>query len=270
MENVEFTEIAMHNLASAHRERGDVRTALSLYESVLELHRATGNRSLEASTLDQMAAAYQRLDRVDEAVELYREALDLRRTINHRHGEGTTLTALGKLHHQRGELDDALRCLEAALEINLSTGERARTVEALVALARVHYDRKSYEKAIDFGRRGLDVSADLDVAHEKAQALFLLGHAHAVAGDQAEAERRWREAAPLLAESGLTEKMHTALGEPEFLRGRAAAIPDPRDHQSPRNPKKPTGNDGHNDVQPTPITSRDEVTRSSEDEMDSR
>lgn len=270
LENVEFTEIAVHNLASAHRERGDVRIALSLYESALELHRATGHRSLEASTLDQMAAAYQRLDRVDEAVELYREALALRRTIKHRHGEGTTLTALGKLHHQRRELGEALRCLEAALEINLSTGERARTVEALVALARVHYDRKSYERTVEFCRRALDLSADLDATREKAQALFLLGHACAVVGDQVEAERRWQEAEPLLAQSGLTEQMHTALGEPEFMRGRPAAIPDPRDHSSADNPNKPTRNEGHSDTEPTPFTQPKEVTRSGEDEMDSR
>ncbi|MFE2757507.1 tetratricopeptide repeat protein [Actinosynnema sp. NPDC059335] len=266
LEDVEFTEIAVHNLASAHRERGDVRIALSLYESALELHRASGHRSLEASTLDQMAAAYQRLDRLDEAVELYREALTLRRAIKHRHGEGTTLTALGKLHHRRRELDEALGCLEEAIEINLSTGERARTVEALVALARVHYDRRSYAEAVDLCHRALDLSAGLDVTHDKAQALFLLGHANHVLGHRAEAERWWRRAEPLLADSGLTEQTHTALGKPDFLRESATAIPDPRDHSSPGDSTQDDGNAGHDREQPSRIRRHDQVTRSGDDD----
>lgn len=223
----EIYSICAHNLAGTYLAQGEVATAISLYQEILDVTRKFGYRDGEAMALDQLAHAYHKAERDDLALRHYYEALVIQREIGHVRGQVTTLTELGKLHHRTGENEQALRTLQEALEMLPTSGDQARTGEALVTIAEVEYDLGRFTEAISHVEQADSLYRVIDVPVGHGRALHLWGHALVALCEYDKAEDRWTQALGLLRDSATLEAELVAdhLEDLKRIRG---AIPVPR------------------------------------------
>jgi tetratricopeptide (TPR) repeat protein len=75
------------------------REAIKKYEEVLELWRAIGDRSQEASTLHGIGLVYYSLGEKQKTLDYYNQSLALRRTLNNPAGEAGMLWAIAGVYN---------------------------------------------------------------------------------------------------------------------------------------------------------------------------
>jgi tetratricopeptide (TPR) repeat protein len=97
---------------------GDQPRALEYYNQALPLRRAVGDRSGEATTLNNMGGVYDALGDQPRALEYYNQALPLRRAVGDRSGEATTCYNIGMVYFAQGDLNTAIRYLERTVELD--------------------------------------------------------------------------------------------------------------------------------------------------------
>ncbi|MEG3837296.1 tetratricopeptide repeat protein, partial [Microcoleus sp. Z1_C3] len=74
------------SIGSVYSELGEKQKALEYYSQSLPLRRAVGDRSGEASTLNNIGLVYSDLGEKQKALEYYSQSLPLRRAVGDRSG----------------------------------------------------------------------------------------------------------------------------------------------------------------------------------------
>jgi len=114
---------------------GERQKALEYYTQALSLHRAVGDRTGEATTLNNIGRVYAALGERQKALEYYTQALSLHRAVGNREGEATTLNNIGAVYDALGERQKALEYLIQALPIFRAVGDREGEATLLGSLA---------------------------------------------------------------------------------------------------------------------------------------
>jgi DNA-binding SARP family transcriptional activator/tetratricopeptide (TPR) repeat protein len=130
----------LKNVGTVRFAQGDYAIAAQHQERAMSLLRATGQRSLEATTA--LLAGYSRLELGDvtETVHLTDTAAAIFREVNDLNGEGTCFALLGRVQHTQSDHGRSIALYERGIELLRRAGSRANVVEALVALGDVHFD----------------------------------------------------------------------------------------------------------------------------------
>jgi len=87
------------------------------YNQALPLRRAVGDRSGEASTLNNIGVVYSDLGDKQKALVYYNQALPLRRAVGDRFGEATTLGSIALVERDKGNLEQSLKQIETVIKI---------------------------------------------------------------------------------------------------------------------------------------------------------
>ena len=82
---------------------GEKQQALDYYQQALPLSRAVGDRSGEATTLNNIGRVYDALGEKQQALDYYQQALPLRRAVGDRNGEAVTLDNIAYLLQQQNQ-----------------------------------------------------------------------------------------------------------------------------------------------------------------------
>src|SRR5262249_10136476 len=121
--------------------------ALDYNNQALPIHRETGDRVGEATTLKNIAAVYSSMREYQKALELINKALMLHRKVGTRSGEANTLITLGNVYASLGEPGKALDFYSQALELFRALGERSGEAQTLYNIGKVERDRNHFVDA---------------------------------------------------------------------------------------------------------------------------
>ncbi|MEH1890660.1 MAG: CHAT domain-containing tetratricopeptide repeat protein, partial [Nostoc sp.] len=129
--------------------------ALEFYNQALPLRRAVGDRSGEATTLNNIGGVYDALGQKQKALEFYNQALPLRRAVGDRSGEATTLNNIGLVYSDLGQKQKALEFYNQALPLRRAVGDRSGEATTLNNIGRVYSDLGQKQKALEFYNQAL-------------------------------------------------------------------------------------------------------------------
>jgi len=115
--------------------------ALRHAQRALELHRAAGNRLLEAGSLNDVGYAYAKLGHYAQAIACCERALAEIREFTGSGGltwEAATWRSLGYIHQRLGNRRRAIDCYERSLDLSRALGDRFNEADTLSTLGDVH------------------------------------------------------------------------------------------------------------------------------------
>ena len=112
-----------------------LRQAIAKWEEALKLYRATGDRSGEATILNNIGSVYSELGEKQKALEYYSQSLPLRRAVGNRRGEAVTLTNIGGVYSDLGEKQKALEYYSQSLPLFRAVGDRSGEAVTLYNMA---------------------------------------------------------------------------------------------------------------------------------------
>jgi len=115
--------------------------ALRHAQRALELHRAAGNRLLEAGSLNDVGYAYAKLGHYGQAIACCERALAEIREFTGSGGltwEAATWHSLGYIHQRLGNRRRAIDCYERSLDLSRALGDRFNEADTLSTLGDVH------------------------------------------------------------------------------------------------------------------------------------
>ncbi|HEY1013449.1 MAG TPA: tetratricopeptide repeat protein, partial [Herpetosiphonaceae bacterium] len=130
----ELHRFAISNIAEAHINSGDPRSALPLFEETYNVNKALGLRSSEAYGLIGCGRSYAALDRPDDAFNAFEEGLIVLLQLGNQWAEADCRWHYGLALARYGEIDRALPQLRAAQSYEQSVGHaKAAEHQALIA-----------------------------------------------------------------------------------------------------------------------------------------
>ncbi|MDT9273238.1 MAG: tetratricopeptide repeat protein [Limnospira sp. PMC 737.11] len=120
-----------------------------------------GDRSGEATTLNNIGGVYHALGNQTEALNYFNQALPIRREVGDRSGEATTLTNIGLVYNALGNRTEALNYYNQALSMRRDVGDRPEEANTLSNLAAVYRDTNQPDKAITYFEDSLNILLEL-------------------------------------------------------------------------------------------------------------
>ena len=174
--------------------RGHWSDAERLYALSLAATRHSGDRTGEATALNQLGWVYRQQGRWTEAESAHRESLSLWQAIGDRRGEGNTLKHLGRMFQLRGRLDESSAVCEQALALLRTAGDSVGEAKTLAYLANIHRFQQRWDVAVEVYQEALAISRRIGDLYDEGEILRHLGqiYHHQVLYDQA--KQRYNEA----------------------------------------------------------------------------
>jgi tetratricopeptide (TPR) repeat protein len=182
--------------------RGDTvhMRGMNWLEMGLEVFRATGQKSREASTLNGIGSVYLKTGQPEEALRYYNEALPIRRAVRNRSGEAATLTNIGSVYSETGQPEEALRYHNEALPIRREVRDRSGEAATLHEIGRVYSETGEPEEALRYYNEALPILREVRDRSGEASTLQCIGSVYIETGKPEEALRTFNEALPIMRE----------------------------------------------------------------------
>ena len=174
---------ALDVLGRVHNETGDKTKGLEYLNQALALHRSSGNRVGELTSLISISMSYQYLSDYQKSLTFAEQAAALATALGDHSREGTSFNNLCVLYEDLGEYKRALDYCNRALEIrhkyDFSLGEAI----TLGNLAGVNADLGEYQNALDFYLRSEAKYRSLGNRSGQGVALNNIGWVYAILGE---------------------------------------------------------------------------------------
>ncbi|HWQ15784.1 MAG TPA: tetratricopeptide repeat protein [Roseiflexaceae bacterium] len=150
----------LHEAAGFVFVQGDYARARELQEEARELHRALGDDSGVAHSLEGLGDIAWDLGDYPQATALLLESLALYRRVLDRGGEAYVLHRLGDVARDQGDAEQATRLLEASVALWRELGDRHGTADALNGLGDVMFDQGEHARAAALYQEALALFRD--------------------------------------------------------------------------------------------------------------
>ncbi|MEG4045315.1 CHAT domain-containing protein [Microcoleus sp. Pol17_C1] len=131
----------LNNIGLAYNDLGEKQKALEYFNQALPLFRAMGDRAKEATTLTNIGLVYSDLGEKQTALDYYKQALDLRQNAGDRRGEALTLNNTGTTYSELGKQQEAEEYFKQALPLFRAVGDRPGEALTLYNMANIKGDR---------------------------------------------------------------------------------------------------------------------------------
>ena len=116
-----------------------------------------GDRSQEATTLNNIGQVYDDLGEKQKALDYYQQALPLSQTVGDHAGEAVSLHNIGFVYHALGEKQKALDYYQQSLSLQKAVGDRAGEAETLNNIGTVYISLGEKQKALDYLQQSLSL-----------------------------------------------------------------------------------------------------------------
>lgn len=180
----------------------DHQTALSHFQSALQIFRDESDQKFEGAALYQIGRVYYLEGDLNQTLSYYNQALSVRHALNDRPGEAYTLLGLGRVYANRfGDDDQALALYNQALNLLDELQENRLEAQLLGDVGRLYFSQGDYDKALDSYNKGLALVADGDRL-VRAELLTYVGMVYTTQGRQQEAIDRFYKVALTLQQEG--------------------------------------------------------------------
>ncbi|MEG5036341.1 tetratricopeptide repeat protein [Microcoleus sp. AT3-D2] len=131
----------LNNIGLAYKDLGEKQKAKEYFNQALPLFRAMGDRAKEATTLTNIGLVYSDLGEKQTALDYYKQALDLRQKAGDRRGEALTLNNTGTTYSELGKQQKAEEYFNQALPLFRAVGDRPGEALTLYNIANIKGDR---------------------------------------------------------------------------------------------------------------------------------
>ena len=152
-----------------------LRGAKERLDTSLPLWQSTGDRLLEAQTLNSLGFLHERFNEPRLAQERYQQALQLRQAVNDPYGEGETLHNIAAANSALGDLKKALELYKQAIKVRSVLGDRAGAASSFNNIARIYFSRGEYQEALESLNQALPLLESAGDRRGKVQTLIGLG-----------------------------------------------------------------------------------------------
>jgi CHAT domain-containing protein/Tfp pilus assembly protein PilF len=179
-----------------------MQKALEKFNKALPISREVGDRSGEATTLNNIGAAYRSLGEIQKALEKYNEALSIFQAVGDRRSEANMLNNIGSIYSLMGEIQKALDKHNKALFINQTVGERSLEASILNNLGRVYNSSGERQKALEKYNEALPILRAIGDRRGEAATLHNTGLVYNSLGEIQKALEKYNEALSLRRDIG--------------------------------------------------------------------
>ncbi|MBG1267454.1 CHAT domain-containing protein, partial [Nostoc sp. WHI] len=192
----------LNNIGAVYSALGEKQKALDFYNQALPLIRAVGDRTGEARTLNNIGKVYDDLGEKQKALDFYNQALPLWRAVGDRTGEATTLNNIGAVYSALGEKQKALDFYNQALPLIRAVGDRTGEARTLNNIGKVYDDLGEKQKALDFYNQALPLWRAVGDRSGEATTLNNIGLVYSDLGEKQKALDYFNQALPLIRAVG--------------------------------------------------------------------
>lgn len=220
--------LTLENVGDVHNLLGENTAALDYLNQALLLWRALGNRVGEGRTVNHIGLVYDELGQKSKALEYYNQALPLRRAEGDRRGEAYTLHNIGGIYNDLGENEKALSYFNQALPLWGAVGDRAGEALTISNIGAIHLSFGEEQKALDDFNKALTLSRSASDRRRECDTLNGIGLVYDSLGDKEKALDYYNQALSLARVTGYRRK------EALSLNNIGGAIDDMGDKQKAR------------------------------------
>jgi tetratricopeptide (TPR) repeat protein len=193
--------------ANSHRLIAGASIFLKDYEDAhhhlmcaLELHRASGDRKMQARIHTDLSVVLADQGRTPEGITHAEQAAHLSQEEGDWVGLASALNGTGWMYAQLGDYHRALAYCQQALAVQQRVGERVRQSSTWDSLGYIHHQLGQHDEAAESYRRALEMARENRDRHLEATVLTHIGDAQLAAGDPAAAGKALRNALTILEE----------------------------------------------------------------------
>ena len=137
----------------AHREMGDLDSALTNLQLSLEARTESGNQGGRATTLINMAAVYEFRGDLDKSLEALHQAIEIGREMEDTSQESFGLNNLGLTLKMAGRLDESLEAFRDSLRLEMDRQDYGEMANRLDHIADIYQLQGQYDDAIIYLER---------------------------------------------------------------------------------------------------------------------
>jgi tetratricopeptide (TPR) repeat protein len=193
---------------------GYLDDALLYYSRSLSLARDLGNKSMQASALNNIAVIYDRKGELDKALGFYEESLRLRTNEKER---AATYNNIAVIYEKKGDYQKAAEYFQKAIETSERYGYYHGASIAKLNLGNAYRKMKDYEKAEKYILEGLEGVKKVGDKYWEALGYYGLGLLYRDKGDKKTAKDYFTRAYELFKSIGAEEDAKEVLSEIQKL-----------------------------------------------------
>jgi eukaryotic-like serine/threonine-protein kinase len=185
---------ALHELAEAPIDQGDLDQARALYTEALGLARQVGNLRSTARELANIGLIYVQQGDFATGEKMYAEALANFREVRDRRSIAVVTANTGDIRHAQGRLGEALAEYREALMLAREAGQRGSEGIDLQLIGDVLADQGDLDDAIQMYQQASTIQRRIDDRHYYSTTLVSIGRVHRDRGDSAGAKQFYEQA----------------------------------------------------------------------------
>ncbi len=163
--------------------RGEMRTALSHYDTALVLHRRNGDADGQADVISNMGGMLSYLGELDSALALYEQGLALHERLADSASIANDLNAIGRVQMLRGDHGKAVDLYQQSLYIQETLGNKRGICTSLANLGGLYLNQSDWNEALGYYRRAAAMAEELDDQHQLGTQLEEIGSCLKEMGD---------------------------------------------------------------------------------------
>ena len=187
----------LNNIGAVYDARGQKAEALSYFNRALPMHQEVGNRAMEATTLNNIGLVYDALGKKAEALGYFNRALPIMKAVGDRSMEATTLNNIGRIYDALGQKAKALGYYNRALLIQQAVGNRSGEATTLNNIGSVYDALGKKAEALGYFNRALPMHQEVGNRTMEASTLNNIGSVYNALGKKAEALGYFNQALPI-------------------------------------------------------------------------
>ncbi|PZO43237.1 MAG: hypothetical protein DCF19_04590 [Pseudanabaena frigida] len=161
--------------ASSLQQKGELKSALEIFQQVLKLRVARQDREGEAQTLNSLGSVYNDLGQYGSSLKFYQRSLAVSKEVNDRIGEGSILNNIGIVYRNLAQFSKALELYQQAIEIQKKSGDRYGIARTFNNIGLVYRSKKEWAEALRYYQQSLALIKELEKPAEEAIILNNIG-----------------------------------------------------------------------------------------------
>jgi CHAT domain-containing protein/Tfp pilus assembly protein PilF len=187
----------LNNIGFVYADLGENQKALKYYNQALLLRREVGDYRGEAATLNNIGLVYNSLGEKQRALEYYNQALPLKRAVNDQSSEATTLNNIGAVYDTLGEKQKALEYYNQALSLIRIVNDRSGEATTLNNIGLVYNALGEKQRALKYYNQALPLRRAVNDRSGEATTLNNIGFVYDTLGEKQRALEYYNQALSL-------------------------------------------------------------------------
>jgi tetratricopeptide (TPR) repeat protein len=208
-------------IGSIYWKMGYLDDALLYYSRSLSLARDLGNKSMQASVLNNIGVIYEKKGKLDKALGYYEESLRLE---TDEKAKATTYNNIALIYEDKGDYQKAVEYYQKAIEINERYGDYHGASIVKLNLGNTYRKMKDYEKAEKYLLEGLEGVKKVGDKYWEAVGYHFLGWLYIDKGDQETAKDYLTRAYDLYKSIGAERDVEEVLSDIQKLEKQRVAV----------------------------------------------